>query len=280
METGMTAETDIAAIDDGGANTAAEVRTALTSVLARADGAWSPILSVKGSVDDPPDDEFDDSTGMSGAVNGLDAKWTAVSGTSGTVSITETGEVEKYDLTSRPGWLLMQAGSSADQKVELRQDFTLGDGDSIVLAMATPWAASDGQAGIVNNELWTGLCLNTSDAGYDQGTFLVLLFDTNQSGIRLLTYDGTNFIASTSESATPGMHIPVGQLIYLRMIRASTVIHCFWSADGSTWMPMGSDTISPTNIWLFAESTVLAGEPVPVVAVYWVRQGGNGFDPW
>lgn len=33
----MTAESDIAAIDDGGANTAAEVRTALTSVLARAD---------------------------------------------------------------------------------------------------------------------------------------------------------------------------------------------------------------------------------------------------
>lgn len=33
----MTAETDIAAIDDGGANTAAEVRTALTSVLGRAD---------------------------------------------------------------------------------------------------------------------------------------------------------------------------------------------------------------------------------------------------
>lgn len=35
----MTAETDIAAIDDGGANTALEVRTALTSVLGRAD-AW------------------------------------------------------------------------------------------------------------------------------------------------------------------------------------------------------------------------------------------------
>ena len=31
----MSAETDIAAIDDSGANTASEVRTALTSVLAR-----------------------------------------------------------------------------------------------------------------------------------------------------------------------------------------------------------------------------------------------------
>lgn len=35
----MTAETDITAIDDGDGNTASEVRTALTSVLARADGA-------------------------------------------------------------------------------------------------------------------------------------------------------------------------------------------------------------------------------------------------
>lgn len=40
----MSAETDIAAIDDGGANTAAEVRTALTSVLGRADAAGVSFL--------------------------------------------------------------------------------------------------------------------------------------------------------------------------------------------------------------------------------------------
>lgn len=50
----MTAETDIAAIDDGGANSAAEVRTALTSVLARADlSGWvqdidNPLTSLTG----------------------------------------------------------------------------------------------------------------------------------------------------------------------------------------------------------------------------------------
>ena len=46
----MTAETDITAIDDGGASTALEVRTALTSVLGRADdhllGEWqTPTLA-------------------------------------------------------------------------------------------------------------------------------------------------------------------------------------------------------------------------------------------
>lgn len=50
----MTAEADIAAIDDGGANTAAEVRTALTGVLGRADaGGWvfdldDPLTSTAG----------------------------------------------------------------------------------------------------------------------------------------------------------------------------------------------------------------------------------------
>lgn len=46
----MTAETDIAAIDDGGANTAAEVRTALTSVLGRADLGSLPTPSAKGDI--------------------------------------------------------------------------------------------------------------------------------------------------------------------------------------------------------------------------------------
>ena len=41
----MSAESDIAAIDDGGANTASEVRTALTSVLARGDAA-APTVKV------------------------------------------------------------------------------------------------------------------------------------------------------------------------------------------------------------------------------------------
>ncbi len=45
----MTAETDIAAIDDGGANTVAEVRTALTSVLGR---TWQDPALPNGTVGD------------------------------------------------------------------------------------------------------------------------------------------------------------------------------------------------------------------------------------
>jgi hypothetical protein len=56
---------------------------------------WSPILDHKPGAADTPDDEFDSTT--------LDGKWTAVSGSSGTVDLAETGEVTKYDLTTRPG---------------------------------------------------------------------------------------------------------------------------------------------------------------------------------
>lgn len=49
----MSAETDIAAIDDGGENTALEVRTALTSVLGRADlGSWQDPAVPDGTVGD------------------------------------------------------------------------------------------------------------------------------------------------------------------------------------------------------------------------------------
>lgn len=240
---------------------------------------WSPIMDVKGSTDDPPDDEFDDTTGMSGSTNGLDAKWTAVSGTSGSVSLVETGEVERYDLTTRPGWLLMQAGSAADQKVELRQDFTLGDGDSVLVAMSGPFAASDGSTGIANNELRYGMTLNDNDAGHDAGTYFGIMFDTADNGIRLMAFDGTTTFGATSDSSG-SMSIPIGQLIYLRLMRVSTAIRAYWSSDGSTWMPLGVKTISPDNLWIWKESVVASGEPVPIVAVYWVRQGGNGFDPW
>ena len=52
----MSAETDIAAIDDGGANTASEVRTALTSILDQTYNAEADVVPASPSA---YDDEFD-----------------------------------------------------------------------------------------------------------------------------------------------------------------------------------------------------------------------------
>ena len=81
---------------------------------------------------DTPDDEFD--TGS------LDGKWTAVSGSSGTVDLLGTTG-STYDFTTRSGELLMQGYNGA--AVELRQDYTLPDGNSIDVKI--PEGTADGQ---------------------------------------------------------------------------------------------------------------------------------------
>lgn len=232
---------------------------------------YSPILDHKPTTD-TLDDEFDSTT--------LDGKWTAVSGSSGTVDLLETGEVEKYDLTTRPGWLLMQAGSVADQKVELRQDLTLADGASVILAISLT-VSSDDNTGIGANELWAGISINDNDAGWDAGEYNALFFDVEVNGWRLLHYDGTSAFGATGPSGTTASS-PVTELIYLRFMRSGSVVYAFWSVDGSSWMAMGSETRSATatNIWIFTESVAAASEPVPIVAVDWIRQGTNNLDPW
>ncbi len=232
---------------------------------------FSPILDHKPTTD-TLDDEFDSTT--------LDGKWTAVSGSSGTVSLVETGEVEKYDLTTRPGWLLMQAGSAADQKVELRQDLTLADGDSVIMAFS-PTTSSDADTGIAANEMRTGISLNDNDAGWDAGEYNTLAWTVQTDGWRIIHWDGSTMHGTTGTTSTADS-APTTQLIYVRMARIGSVLHAYWSSDGATWMSLGSETRSATatNIWIYAESISAASEPVPVIAVGWIRQGTNALDPW
>jgi hypothetical protein len=244
---------------------AQDVRDFLVSVFTH-----QSLLGYKATTD-TPDDEFDEST--------LDAKWTAVTGSSGTVSMTETGEVEKYDLTTRPGWLLMQAGSAADQKVQLRQDFTLGDGESIILALAAV-VSSDGDPGIVDNELVAGLSLNDNDTGWDAGEYNGCYVQFGTDMARVSHFDGTTR-GATSAFGVSAQQVPLG-MVYIRFNRVGSVLHAWTSSDGYTWMSLGQDTRVATadNVFVFVESIVNAGEPVPIVAVDWIRQGTNDLDPW
>jgi hypothetical protein len=232
------------------------------------------LLNSKKAVVDTPDDEFEAET--------LDAQWTAVTGTLGTVDLFETGEVEKFDLTTRPGWMLMQAGSAADQKVELRQDWTLGDGESIVVAIAWAWATSDGETGITTNEQRLGIGLNDTDSGHDAGAYIYLAADVDVDSSRLLLYDGSTALASTKSTTDDSVAIAGGELTFLRISRIGTTYRGSISNDGMAWQPFGSKTIgtAPTNLWLFCESPSASQDPVPIHAVYWVRQGTNALDPW
>lgn len=228
---------------------------------------WSPILDTKGTTD-TPDDEFASST--------LDAKWTAVDGSAAAVALFELGEVERYDLTTRSGWLLMQAGSGAGQRVMLRQDYTLPDGKSIVVALAPSVTSdADSQAGIANNEQWAGVCINDDDSDWNAGEYSAVMFDVDANGARILGWDGV------VKGHSGGLVSAVG-VIYLRLSRVGSIIYFSWSRDGATWMHIGQDTRAgvASNVWLFTEATVSGGEPVPVQAFDWIRLGTNGVDPW
>lgn len=219
---------------------------------------------------DTPDDEFGESS--------LDGKWTAVNGSTGTVSLIQSANVSIYDLITRPGSLLVQAGKSGAQQVSLRQDYTLPTGSSIVVSLA-PTLMSDGVPAIVNNELWMGMALNDNDTNYDQGNWLGVLMDANDNGWRLISYDGSTIFGGTPN--TSKVAIDLAERVYLRIARHSTTYYTYYSFDGKTWFPVGSTSGTIyNNLWLFVHSKAAFGAPIPIQAFDWVRQGSNAIDPW
>jgi hypothetical protein len=215
---------------------------------------------------DPCDDEFDQGV--------LDPKWTVVDGSAGTCSLTYTGG-DRYDVTSRKGWLLMQVDNG--NHVKLRQDYTLPDGYSIVMACA-PTTMADAQSGIANNEIHVGLALNDNDGDYPSGNAVYMYWDTGTDNWRIAyaSQGGTSYSTPIAISA------PIAHRVYFRIARVSLDYYGFWSGDGSTWMPLAKYTAAAelTNVWVFAESLAAFGDPTPIHAVDWMRQGGNGIDPW
>jgi len=212
---------------------------------------------------DTLDDEFESTT--------LDVKWTAVGPSSGTVDLLETGtSTNRYDLTTRPGWLLLQAGLS--QVCSLRQDVTLGDGDCVTIAMS---AGMGHDASIANNQAKAGIVLNDNDTSYSSGNYTEFYLDTDSGESAIKTWNGSSAVGVSS----PG--VIYGQLIFLRVVRDSLTYRCFYSYDGLTWCGMAANTESSayTNIWIYSH-TAGAETPFGIVAFKWIRQGSGGFDPW
>lgn len=241
----------------------------------RGDGVWAvvPGSSAPGllysskAIADPIDAEFDGSLGP----------FVATLGAAGTVDITESGTVAKYDLATRPGWLLTQAGSPVTQQVHFRADQTLPDGASLVVALA-PSATVAGIA--TNDSQQIGITLNTDDAGYQNGNYLGLYaveVDANAADIQTLGAGSTAGSFATLTEATA-----IGQIVFLRIARSGLVYRPYVSYDGRTWIPFPSVTYAAafTNIWLFHRNPGISATPVPITAWAWVRQGTNGIDPW
>lgn len=226
------------------------------------------------SAADTPDDEFNVAT--------LNAKWTAVAGTLGAASLLESGTaVNKYDLTTRPGWLLTQVGgsTSGSRDVRLRQTFTLPDGASIVVAVATPAPTVDDSR--AENERQIGIALNQSDATEDT-TPTVRLFaqEVDAAAANIQSLAGGHTSGSAGGTAPDQSW---GEMLFLRIARSGLWYFPSYSRDGHTWVPFGACLMASamTRLWLYDRVIAAAsGTPVPIAAWAWVRQGGVGVDPW
>ena len=249
---------------DNGSISAQDVRDMLVSTYTS--NALVNLENGKATTD-TPDDDFTSGT--------LDGKWTVVDGGSGTVDPLSTSTTGIYDLSSRSGDLLFQVNNNS---VELRQDYTLPDGNSIILAMTV---AMHFDSAISNNELQIGLCLNDDNSGPVAGNNVIRMAAVETDGG---TYgmDAVRFAPGATNLGTDNNQTDVTQRIYLRVFRDSLTYTPSFSINGATWATMSSTTMSSAcdNVWIQIGSSASIGGTLPIQAVHWIRQGNNDIDPW
>jgi hypothetical protein len=254
--------------------------TALHSHAGGGAGAYSPLLDVKGSTDDPPDDEFDDTAGMSGVTNGLDAKWTAVAGVAGTVDLMGKPTTNSvYDFTTRSGWMLLQGADSA--RIRLRQDWTMADGESIIMAFA--WGGGDWSSGatppvMIDNLGVFKLALNDNNTDEGAGNDFSVVVQVDAGGWSI-----QNVRNGTIRSLTDKVVLLPDELMYFRIARdGGSTYRAFYSTKGATWMHLDSGDPGATldNLWITFATNVVQPAIAPISAIHWIRQGTNALDPW
>lgn len=229
-------------------------------------------------VADTIDDDFTDSA--------LDGKWTVVEGSSGSVEmgLASTNEQETYDLTTIPGFLAMQPHRvSSTQNIELRQDYTLGVGESVVMKLFTAAQVSSNTAG----EIYFGLWLNSNDSAPGSGGRCYLRFEINTDGWALRgSYTSGTDATDASTWGDDGIEFAFnGAPLYFRVDRySSSVYGLSISMNGYNWTSMKRFTSDTTfnNIWVraYSAASVPSNQAVPIQLVDWIRLGTTDPIPW
>tara|TARA_R110000782_G_scaffold34955_1_gene83714 strand:- start:116 stop:922 length:807 start_codon:yes stop_codon:yes gene_type:complete len=238
----------------------------------------SSAIDLPKSSADTIDDDFDSTT--------LNGRWTVVDGTSGTVDngLASTGEQKIYDLTSVSGFLAMQPHRvSTTQNIELRQDYTLGVGESVVIKMFTAAQVSSNTA----NEVVLGVWLNDSDAAPGTGGRCFLAFTINTDGweIKGSYTSGAGSTATSTWGDTGSEWAFNGAPMYLRFNRlTSTVYSLQVSLSGNSWTSMKRFTSDTTfsNIWIrcYSAATIPSNQSVPIQLIDYIRLGSTDLKPW
>lgn len=233
-----------------------DIRDFLVSAFGYAD----PLAFKPGSPNTP------DSAWESGLGN-----YTAVSGSSGTATLLTAGTTVTtiYDLTSKPGWMLVNVGDG--DQVSFRCDYTLPDNRSMVLAIS---GSPQAQAG---DNMNISLRLNNNDAGSTSGDYVACMLeqDTTEYVVQ------ANTSADVSGTELTQRSFMLAERVYLRIARATLTYHCFASKDGWAWTWVDSFTFASAldNVWLSVAGASTA-DRAHLAAIPWIREGSNDPFPW
>lgn len=221
---------------------------------------WLKSINTPKQTADPVDDEFNTST--------LDSKWNVTSGAQEAINLLETGTVNRFDLTSEPGALLVQTKTTP---FSMRQDVTIPDNSSIILSISgTPnGPINDG------DNMRMSISLNDNDTAYINGNYLELALeqDTDTFNVQGFKTGGTY--------TTVGDTFNVAETLYLRIMRSGLTYSAFVSTDGTNWTYIYQVTTPNAldNVWIYVIGPT-AYDYAPIVKFDWIRQANNSPSLW
>lgn len=189
-------------------------------------------------------DEFNSTT--------LNVAWTAFGGlAAGSVTQMETGAVDKYDLSTFPGWLAMQT-----------------DNDATNAGVYKAWAPGTGPwSVVVKVGLWEGGSLETAK---DQKIGIMVSDNTTPTNYTLFyvgNESGTwQYEASTQAGAIASAPAVIRGPFYLAMVRLTAGGSTqFWgSNDGMTWLYVGvtATATAVSYLWIYVRQDLPTVRPI------------------
>lgn len=216
------------------------------------------------------DDEFDTTV--------LDTSWTVVSGVPGTVVFGGNGAAGAgavYDLSTRPGQLLIQ-GQGTSEQLKLRKDYTIAVNECVVLSMAMSAFLQGG-----GDHYRAGISINDSDTSHQSGNGISMYAVEDDGSNFALEISGFGSYSSVLVQNTLTTYM--GEKIFLRVSRQVSNYIFSWSLDGTAWAEGTVVSVGDvaSNVWLFSDPSVAITGSVGIHAIDWIRLGdGSTLDPW
>src|SRR5690606_27392393 len=110
---------------------------------------------------------------------------------------TQGTDISVYDLTTRPGMLMMQVGDDTSDSIVLRQDYTIPDGSGVCAKLHPGIAAGD-------NQFQVDIGVNASDTSPTTGTYARVVIDSQGSYAWRYSFDGsTNSMSFRGSDNSP-----------------------------------------------------------------------------